>query len=408
MSLFNRYEKLSDEFEEIKKNIEQEINRSRRDYILNVNSKEYCDYLINQYKIESIEIFYDEKYQVEPSETTKRVKHPIFNKEVNIPAAHYTIVIPFEGNGRLLHKRPSLTILTNTPEGYVDNNNLCLNFLIAENESPEREVNRALNIVKDYVKSINENISGFNNSLEKYIEYLIEKRKSHSLNIITKSQSINIPIKRRGDIPKTFSVPIPQKKIIKKIKKPAVTKKYIKPTPTIDFEVYEDILATCFDMSIVMERNPSTFNKLSEEEIRDNFIMHLNTYYKGETLGETFNKKGKTDILIRHEDKNLFISECKFWAGPKLLISTIDQLLKYSTWRDTKTAIFIFNKETQISTILKKVDPTIKKHANFCKSYVPTNANLKKRGIFNYRFNLPEDDESEIYLTVMIFNIPKL
>lgn len=298
--------------------------------------------------------------------------------------------------------------MTKTPEGRITDNELYLSFLITENKSLEREVNRTIKIVKDYVKSINQNISGFNNSLERFIENLIKKRKNQAMKIINTAQSIKIPIKRRGNVPKTFSVPIPQKKITKKLEKPKVTSKYVKPTPLIDLEVYEDILATCFDMSIVMERNPSTFNKLNEEEIRDNFIMHLNTYYKGETLGETFNKKGKTDILIRHEDTNLFISECKFWGGPKRLTNSVNQLLKYSTWRDTKTAIFIFNKETQISTILKKISPTIIEHKNFIKLYVPTNVNLKQKGIFGYRFNLPEDNESEIYLTILAFNIPKI
>jgi hypothetical protein len=46
---------------------------------------------------------------------------------------------------------------------------------------------------------------------------------------------------------------------------------------------------------------------------------------------------GKTDILIRDNDKNIFIAECKFWGGPKLFKETIDQLLGYTSWRDTKT-----------------------------------------------------------------------
>lgn len=44
-------------------------------------------------------------------------------------------------------------------------------------------------------------------------------------------------------------------------------------------------------------------------------------------------KADQTDILIRVEDKNIFIAECKFWAGAKLLCDTIDQLLGYLSWR---------------------------------------------------------------------------
>ena len=63
--------------------------------------------------------------------------------------------------------------------------------------------------------------------------------------------------------------------------------------------------------------------------------------------GETFNYGGKTDILIRYQGNNIFIGECKFWKGPKSYLETIDQILRYVTWRDTKVAIFVFCKDTK-------------------------------------------------------------
>lgn len=41
---------------------------------------------------------------------------------------------------------------------------------------------------------------------------------------------------------------------------------------------------------------------------------------------ETFNSSGKTDILIRVENRNIFIAECKFWRGPKSFGEAIEQL----------------------------------------------------------------------------------
>ena len=72
--------------------------------------------------------------------------------------------------------------------------------------------------------------------------------------------------------------------------------------------------------------------------------MQLNGQYHGAATGETFNCKGKTDILIRHQDKNIFVAECKFWEGYEALIKTTNQLLSYTTWRDTKTALIIFSR----------------------------------------------------------------
>jgi hypothetical protein len=55
--------------------------------------------------------------------------------------------------------------------------------------------------------------------------------------------------------------------------------------------------------------------------------------------GETVNGKGKTVILIRHQGRNAFIGECKFWPGPKKFSGAIDQPPGYTVWHDTKAAI---------------------------------------------------------------------
>ena len=132
MTLFNQHDKLEDLFLDIKKKIEEEINSSGRDYILNVDVKEYCEFLKSKYELDSVELLYDEKYQLDPSETTKSKRHPIFPTYIDVPAAYYTIVIPISGDGNLLYKKPNLTIMARTPEGIVENNELHLYFLIAE------------------------------------------------------------------------------------------------------------------------------------------------------------------------------------------------------------------------------------------------------------------------------------
>ena len=61
------------------------------------------------------------------------------------------------------------------------------------------------------------------------------------------------------------------------------------------------------------------------------------------------------------QGRNVFIAECKFWKGPKAFSEAIDQLLGYATWRDSKTAILVFNRGTETSTVLTGIDA-----AQFC------------------------------------------
>ena len=94
-----------------------------------------------------------------------------------------------------------------------------------------------------------------------------------------------------------------------------------RPTPSKeDFEPepaeaeYQHILSVIRSLSLHIERNPTLFVNLDEETIRDNILLQLNGHSEGAATSETFNGKGKTDILIRVGDRNIFIAECKFWS----------------------------------------------------------------------------------------------
>jgi hypothetical protein len=217
-------------------------------------------------------------------------------------------------------------------------------------------------------------------------------------------ESLSIPLKRRDKTPETYTIPIIRKKIV--ISRPTATEEAYRPEPTLPESEYEFMLETIFHMSLAMERSPKTFSKLQEEEIRDFFIIMLNSHYEGQATGETFNFKGKTDILIRHEDKNAFIAECKIWRGEKNLSSAIDQLLKYTCWRDTKTAILLFNENENLTRVLEAIEKTAESNEFYKRKHELKNERLRNETIFSYIFHQPNDANRELFLTIMVFNIP--
>jgi hypothetical protein len=88
--------------------------------------------------------------------------------------------------------------------------------------------------------------------------------------------------------------------------------------------------------------------------LRTHFLVQRSGQYEGRATGETFNYQGKTDILIREENRNVFIAECKFWKGEKQFLETIDQLLPYVSWRDRKAAILIFDRNAKLQRSARK------------------------------------------------------
>jgi hypothetical protein len=122
-------------------------------------------------------------------------------------------------------------------------------------------------------------------------------------------------------------------------------------------QVCEHILSLLAQMAVVIERSPQAFRTMGEEDLRFVLLVPLNTHYEGRASAEAFNFEGKTDILIREMGKNVFVAECKFWDGPESLRRAIDQLLGYACCWDTKTALLLFNRGRQLSTVLAKISP---------------------------------------------------
>ena len=111
------------------------------------------------------------------------------------------------------------------------------------------------------------------------------------------------------------------------------------------------------------------------------------------------------DILIRHNNKNLFIAECKFWKGEKGLIETINQLFGYLTWRDTKTAILIFNKNKNFTSVLEKIRSTLPTHDYHKRIHSLKSQDLQLETIFSYVFHFPNDLERDVYITILTFDL---
>lgn len=129
--------------------------------------------------------------------------------------------------------------------------------------------------------------------------------------------------------------------------------------------------------------------------------MVLSPHFESVT-GETFNKQGKTDILIRHEGKNVFVAECKFWRGSKQHIETIDQVLSYLTWRDSKAAVLYFVKNKNLDPVLRQVVEETPKHSAFIEHKgTPT------EGWFDYRFHFLKDETRNVYLAILCFHFPE-
>ncbi|MCM2131959.1 hypothetical protein [Larsenimonas rhizosphaerae] len=168
---------------------------------------------------------------------------------------------------------------------------------------------------------------------------------------------------------------------------------------------YQKILELINSIGKMFERLPPTYSGKSEEELRDHILVSLQGIIigGGSATGETFNRKGKTDLLIRKSDKNEFVGECKFWSGPAGLGQAIDQLLSYLSWRDTKAALIIFVKNKDFTSVIRSADEVVRAHSCFLEFRGNTDDS-----VYLYDFSVQGDQMQVISFSMMLYHIPPI
>lgn len=397
-------EELQNYLDQNNKRIRNKIKSESDEYILNVNEIEYVNYLLTSFNVDLPQIDFEEIFVDSIEKKIESERFPVgffVDPGESYPKPVVVYHVPFNGKSDLLKYRPNPCVMWSTTV-YIQDNCICFDVIDFRSDPNEikREAKSVINSIKKQYTHFSNQIQEYNRQLQIFIESNFEGRKEQILKKNQTLASLGVPIKKKRDLPATYSIPTPN--IRKKISiRPEVTEREYKPEPALENSTYFEILKLLNSAGKVFEKYPSIYTGKGEEELRDHLLFHLQPQFEGSVTGETFNKSGKTDILIKYNDKNIFIAECKFWKGIKSYLDAITQLLNYLTWRDSKAALVIFVKNKEISSILKKVKEKTHEHSNYL-GYV----NNETESWFNYRFHINGDRNREVKLAVLIFHIP--
>lgn len=384
----------------------QEIEALDENRLLNTAPDDLKKYLIEKYSVTPITLLREQWY-ADHQDAPVDVRYDQMrwiddrSRPAMVPGERVEVRIPFEGEAELFYSKAN-TFNMNPPRAAIEKNELVLRY-----ESPADHpldirplVDRALADVEQHLEWQRGMINAHNSSLPGVAAQAIQQRRERLLAQSQRASALGIPIRRRDDAPKTYAVPTVRKKAAPTL--PQASAAPFSPEPTWALEQYEQALKIMQDMTLVMERSPDAFKTMDEEALRQHFLVQLNGQFEGKVTGETFNMAGKTDILLREGERNVFIAECKFWKGPKAFSEAIDQLLGYATWRDGKTVILVFNRGTETSTVLAGINDTVKAHANFKRT-----VDWPHESGFRYVLHVNGDKNRELITTVLVFHIPK-
>lgn len=392
-------------FEHYIREITKEISSKPNDFILNVDKQEWKQYFVNKYEFIPITV-YTEK-STSKFKSKSKIKKEQYGREYEAEAYNFEVKVPYTGSSFLLMLKPSTCVLNNprvdAPQADAGDITGTITLYEQNPQQFEYEKGRLLSAITANVPNINNDVRIYNARISNHFEQEYQNKKQKVLSERQFFEALNIDIETSTD--KIFKVPIAEKK---KIPEPVVdkksTKKFTADNPVLPDGFYEDVIDVIYTFFKSVEKKPSTYQGKDEEALRDYVIPTLETRYTNTTVtGETFNKGGKTDILVKYKDNsNLFVAECKFWKGEVVFNDTINQLFdRYLTWRDSKVALIFFVTNKEFSKVLTTIQESVCKHPY----YLRDNGSHGESS-FSYIFHFPMDKGKFVFTEIMAFHFP--
>lgn len=315
-------------------------------------------------------------------------------------------VYEFGGDEALLHYTPSTSRAFTKIQADVGEGTLTVHSQVAAegatSDGIKQAYEREISNIRFNAENTLKDLGPYNSGLEQQIRPAVERRKQQVQSRHDLVSALGFPLKKRPDAP--APVPLSRKPIGSQRTAPRTgTRAPFKPEPALTDAQYEAAIKVVQSTLLAMERTPSVASGKDEEELRDQILVQLNGTFEGAATGETFVQKGKTDILLRVEDRHVFVGECKWWSGEKACGEAIDQLLSYLPWRDEKAALILFIDRKDASAVIEKSEQAVKAHPAFKRVGRSTGDADSRR---NFVLGAPDDPEREIQLAVLFAVLP--
>ncbi|MBB6489205.1 hypothetical protein [Rhizobium sp. BR 315] len=385
------------------------VEAKNGDELLNTSTTDLARYLVSEFAFEVPTIYPDDlvvdqrEAQIDISQDQNRWIDDR-SRPHYITGTAVDVELPFTGDKVGFDIQPT-TSNFNNPRAHVDDG--VISFSIAGTDLTAERVRQQID---GMVASINLHLSWLTNDAQAYNASLgdlamrtIDHRKEKLLRGKSLLAGLGFKMKERPGASQTFAVPSVRRTIHPSVPRPVASRDPYKPEPILTPEDYEHVLLVMENMVGVMEQSPGAFREIDGESLRTHFLVQLNGHFAGDATAETFNYEGKSDILIKVDRKNIFIGECKFWTGEKGYLETLDQVLSYLSWRDTKAAVLIFNRNKDFSAVLAKIGEVTPAHPKFKKL-----VQKRSESSWTYLFGHKDDANRELTITVQGYNVPEL
>jgi len=391
-------------YRQLQEQVRGEVLRESEEQILGTDSNEMAKYVYEQCAIAPIEIDKERETNWDLQDYLKDIpanqREDFYQCEgayPNFPCQRATVEVPIIPNRHLsviAGLRAATHSLSYSDRDFNWGNDCISRSFETKGYEFKMDEQRIANEVNSILQSINDTINWKNQSIEKgnkelyaFVWDTIEKRKGeiaqNKEKLSTLTKTVSIPLKKKQSAGAQV-VRVAHTPLVQRVKpKPTLPEEYV-----LDEARINDIIALLDNQAKSFEQTPKAFKELGEEDLRDILLSNLNSVFEGGATGETFSKKGKTDIYLKIAKGNILICECKIWGGKALYDETIDQLRGYLTWRHNYGIMITFANTKDFTKVLKESGGAIQAHSSYTNGF-------RKVGDTHFVSNHKVDDDDK-------------
>ena len=291
-----------------------------------------------------------------------------YHRPVYIAGVKIELVTTFTGPD-VFALQPS-TFSTSTPHGYVKNDAIVvgccipLDVLDRERDKAAQEMNRTIDRIEAILQQIEADTDNWESQSHGLLKQEIETRRNNCLAMQETSRLLGVPTEDDRADTTTYTVPIPRRQP-RKSATPPRTREPSSAEPRVSDEDFASMILDIQRTLASFERLPQGRVRAPEEHLRNEIIAALQP--QGPATGESYSKRGKSDIYLPHAGNAVFLAECKWWRGQKAFAEeALPQLLdRYVIWRDTHTALVLFIRNKNATAVINKAVEAIRAHPRF-------------------------------------------
>lgn len=392
-------ETIGDYYRQIIQRVKRQIDSKSDEYLLGVEIDQLVQYYADKFQLPLIErdnsreITYEKKKPV-----LRHITSMPFPVGRDIPVKVLYPIIP-KAELEEVTRRQSSRYYPGYRMVFNEDSLIVTVYISGENVNQANKFARAIKELETVINWKNNDAKNGNTGLKTQLaNYIRQKRKQlESDNKLLEAIIKKVPVRLVKRAKSTPTINLSVRKVIQ-----PVYPKATKPEePFLETEKVEAVLELLKNSGLSFETTPRVFSTMEEEQLRDVILSHLNSVFEGKATGETFVKKGKTDIHLRIKKGSILSMECGYWDGKNKYFSKIDQIFGYLTWRQNYGTIITFSRNKGFSNVIKRAKEAAMTHSSIIEGSLKNVG--KSHFITTNKF--PEDSMKSVTLHHILFNL---